>query len=144
MPRLTSREVVNPCKEADMADHPNIFPCVKYRNAPAAVEWLDRAFGFKPKMVVPGEDGTVMHAELRNGAGMIMCGSTSAPDPANPWTVEGFGVYVQVDDVDAHHARAVGSPFVCFQIAIGARRNGHRFRRDARVLRLPCSLVSRP
>ena len=92
-----------------MADHPNIFPCVKYRNAPAAIEWLDPAFGFKPKMVVPGEDGTVMHAELRNGAGMIMCGSTSAPDPANPWTVEGFGVYVQVDDVDAHHARAVAA-----------------------------------
>ena len=92
-----------------MADHPNVFPCVKYRDALAAIDWLDRAFGFAPKLVVPGDAGTVAHAELRNGAGMIMCGSAGAPDPANPWSAEAFGVYVRVDDVDAHHARAAAA-----------------------------------
>ncbi len=89
--------------------HPNIFPCVKYRNAPAAIEWLGRAFGFAPNLVVPGDGDGVAHAELRQGAGMIMCGSEAAPDPANPWSTEPFGVYVRVDDVDAHHARAVAA-----------------------------------
>lgn len=92
-----------------MADLPNVFPCVKYRDAPAAIEWLGRAFGFSAGMVVPGEGGKVMHAELRNGAGMIMCGSASPPDPADPWTSEAFGIYVRVADVDAHHARAVAA-----------------------------------
>ena len=92
-----------------MADHPNVFPCVKYRDATAAIAWLERAFGFEPSLVVPGEGTSVAHAQLRNGAGMVMCGSATAPDPANPWTTAEFGIYVRVDDVDAHHARAVAA-----------------------------------
>lgn len=92
-----------------MPDRPNVFPCMKYRDAPAAIEWLGRAFGFEPSLVVPGEGGSVAHAELRNGAGMVMCGSAQAPDSANPWTAAAFGIYVRVDDVDAHHARAVAA-----------------------------------
>src|SRR5690606_28038743 len=60
-------------------DRPNVFPCFKYRDAPAAIDWLGRAFGFTPALVVPGEDGTVVHAELRNGAGMVMCGTQRPP-----------------------------------------------------------------
>jgi len=89
-----------------MAEHPNIFPCVKYRDAEAAIDWLDRAFGFGRKLVVPGGGGSVAHAELRLGAGLIMCGSAAPPDPANPWSDAAFGIYVRVDDVDAHCARA--------------------------------------
>ncbi|HEY9567105.1 MAG TPA: VOC family protein [Thalassobaculum sp.] len=91
------------------ADRPNVFPCFKYRDAPAAIEWLGRAFGFTPALVVPGKGGTVVHAELRNGAGMIMCGSATLPDPADPWSAAAFGIYVRVDDVDARHARAVAA-----------------------------------
>lgn len=89
-----------------MAEHPNIFPCVKYRDAEAAIDWLDRAFGFGRKLVVPGDGGSVAHAELRLGAGLIMCGSAAPPDPANPWSDAASGIYVRIDDVDAHCARA--------------------------------------
>ena len=85
---------------------PNIFPALKYDNAPAAIDWLQKAFGFEKKFVVPGDNNTVAHAELRNGAGMIMMGSGGKPDPANPWSNEPFGIYVRVKDVDAHYARA--------------------------------------
>jgi uncharacterized glyoxalase superfamily protein PhnB len=93
-----------------MSDHPNIFPALRYRDAAAAVEWLERAFGFEEKAVHRGEDGTVQHAELRLGAGLIMFGQhgedgwlgSKAPDPlASP-----LSIYVAVEDPDAHHARA--------------------------------------
>ena len=91
---------------ADKTGVPNIFPALKCGNAPAAIDWLHKAFGFEKRFVVPGENETVAHAELRNGAGMIMMGSTCAPDPKNPWASAPFGIYVQVKDVDAHYARA--------------------------------------
>ena len=90
--------------------HPNIFPALRYRDASAALEWLPRAFDFEEKAVHRGEDGTIHHAELRLGAGMIMFGQHreggwpggTAPDPlASP-----LSLYVVVDDPDAHHDRA--------------------------------------
>jgi uncharacterized glyoxalase superfamily protein PhnB len=51
-----------------------IIPALRYRNAVAAIDWLCAAFGFERKMVVPGEGGTVAHAELTLGNGMIMLG----------------------------------------------------------------------
>jgi uncharacterized glyoxalase superfamily protein PhnB len=89
-----------------MADKPNIFPCFRYEDAPKAIEWLNKAFGFQKQFVVPGEDNTVAHAQHRLGAGMIMMGSGGKPDPKNPWATEVFGTYVVVPDIDAHYARA--------------------------------------
>jgi len=81
-----------------MADHaPNIFPFMRFADADAALEWLSRAFGFEERAVHRGDDGTVHHAELSLGAGTIMVGQG---DPASQ------GVYVAVDDADAHYARA--------------------------------------
>ena len=90
-------------------DVPNIFPALKYKDAPRAIDWLGKAFGFEKQFVVPGEHDTVAHAQLRNGAGMIMMGSAGEPDPANPWTTEPYGIYVVVKDIDAHYARAKGA-----------------------------------
>jgi uncharacterized glyoxalase superfamily protein PhnB len=46
-----------------------------YRDAPAAIEWLCSTFGFQKKAVYPADDGTIVHAELTFGNGMIMCGT---------------------------------------------------------------------
>lgn len=92
-----------------MPGNTKVFPCLKYRDAPAAIDWLGQAFGFERNLVVPGEGGSVAHAQLRIGAGMIMCGSETAPGPANPWSTAEFGIYVRLDDVDAHHARAAAA-----------------------------------
>jgi uncharacterized glyoxalase superfamily protein PhnB len=56
-----------------------VIPCLRYRDAPAAIEWLCRAFGFEKHLVVPGESGTIAHAELSFGNGMIMLGSVKNP-----------------------------------------------------------------
>ena len=85
---------------------PNIFPALRYRNGSAAVEWLGRAFGFEKHLVVPGPEGNVAHAEMKLGSGMIMLGSGKHHGENNPWDEVQQGVYVQVEDVDAHYARA--------------------------------------
>jgi len=85
---------------------PNIFPALRYKNGPAALEWLARAFGFEKQMVVPGPEGTIAHAQLRFGPGVIMLGSSGKHGAENPWDTVKQGVYVHVTDVDAHYRRA--------------------------------------
>jgi uncharacterized glyoxalase superfamily protein PhnB len=83
----------------------NIFPVFRYQDAPAAIEWLAKAFGFEMLMRVPSPEGGIAHAELRLGPGPIMLGSMR-DDPSNPWAAVKQSVYVYVEDVDAHYARA--------------------------------------
>ena len=52
-----------------------LIPCLRYRDAPAAIEWLCRNLGFEKHLVVPGENGRIVHAQLVHGAGMLMLGS---------------------------------------------------------------------
>jgi len=93
-----------------------IIPTLRYHDAPAAIEFLCRAFGFEKHLVVPGEDGTVAHAQLTLGDGMIML--SSARDDAfgrlqkPPRDVGGAGTqspYIIVPDADLHHARATAA-----------------------------------
>jgi uncharacterized glyoxalase superfamily protein PhnB len=58
-----------------------LIPSVRYKDAHAAIAWLERAFGFERHAVYDGPEGTVAHAELRLGTGMIMLGSASNPGP---------------------------------------------------------------
>jgi len=52
-----------------------IIPSLRYRNAPAAIEWLGRVFGLKKNLVVPDDSGGIAHAQLSFGDGMMMLGS---------------------------------------------------------------------
>lgn len=87
-----------------------IIPGMHYRNAPAAIDWLCQVFGFERKAVYPGEDGTIMHAELTLGGGMVMLGSyrddCHMKHPDEVGGVETRGVNLVVDDADAVYARA--------------------------------------
>jgi len=56
----------------------NIIPTLRYRDAPAAIAWLCKAFDFEKHLVVSENDGRVAHAQLVFGNGMVMLGS--APD----------------------------------------------------------------
>ena len=85
---------------------PDIYPVLRYQDGRAAIDWLIKAFGFLSHFEVAGADKAVGHAELAFGNGMVMLAGGQRPDPANPWSTESGGIYVAVDDVDAHHARA--------------------------------------
>lgn len=92
-----------------------MYPTLRYRDALAAIAWLGEAFGFERQLVVPGEDGRVVHAELRLGDGIVMLGSVSDGSDGRLAHPEGTtGVYVALDDVDALYARAraAGAPMV--------------------------------
>ena len=87
----------------------HIYPVARYDDAPAAIEFLQRAFGFATRAVFEGPGGTVAHAELTFGNGAVGLSSAGPVDPANVWTTVRDGVYAAIDDVDAHHARAVAA-----------------------------------
>ena len=90
-----------------------VIPCLRYRNAPAAIEWLCRTFGFEKHLVVPGEGGTIAHAQLSFGNGMIMLGSVKQSEfdrlmkqPDQIGGAETQTAYIIVSDADAVYARA--------------------------------------
>ncbi len=93
-----------------------IMPALRYRNAPAAIDWLCQVLGFERHAVYPGPDNTIGHAELTLGGGMIMLGSYKEDAYASrfksPEEVGGFetrSAYVIVPDTDAAYARAKAS-----------------------------------
>jgi uncharacterized glyoxalase superfamily protein PhnB len=90
-----------------------IIPGMRYRNAPAAVDWLCNAFGFEKHLVIPGDNNTISHAQLSFGGGMIMLGSIKDNEFSKmmkqPDEIDGAetqSCYVVVADTDAHYARA--------------------------------------
>ncbi|WP_236241224.1 VOC family protein [Streptomyces sp. CC228A] len=92
-----------------MSTAPSIYPTVLYDDAKAAVETLTEAFGFTRRSLYEDEDGRVVHAELSYGNGTVMLGSRGGDGVFARAMAGGgpTGVYVVVEDVDAHHAGAV-------------------------------------
>jgi len=92
-----------------------VIPCLRYRDAPAAINWLCRTFGFEKHLVVPNEDETIAHAQLSFGNGMIMLGSVLKIEtefgrlmkqPDEIGGAETQSAYVVVSDADTVYARA--------------------------------------
>ncbi|MBD3886086.1 VOC family protein [Phormidium tenue FACHB-886] len=102
-----------------MVDNPNhstatIIPTLRYKDAPAAIEWLCAAFGFEKHLVILGENGTIAHAQLIFGNGMIMVGSARDDEfgkvqqpPNGEATAVSQSPYIIVEDVDKHYTRAI-------------------------------------
>jgi uncharacterized glyoxalase superfamily protein PhnB len=84
----------------------SIFPVLKYDDARAVIEFLERAFGFERHAVHEGEKGGIAHAELRLGDEFVMLGSTGEGDDRFNQGAGRYSLYVAVEDPDAHHARA--------------------------------------
>jgi uncharacterized glyoxalase superfamily protein PhnB len=88
-------------------DYPTVFPSLNYDDAQAAVEFLTSAFGAERHAVYSDDQGTIRHAELRFGNGLVMFGPAHPDGPATRG--KGGGIYVVIDDPDAHCARARGA-----------------------------------
>src|SRR6516225_3546829 len=85
-----------------------IIPYIFYRDVPTALDWLARAFGFKEEMRTGTPSGG-MQGEMSLDGQRIMMGQGAkdwrmvSPREA---TMATMGVFIYLDDVDAHHARA--------------------------------------
>ncbi len=84
---------------------PTLYPTMRYRDAPAAIEFLERAFGFVRREVIANEDGTIAHAELSLGPSILMLGSDRDDPLVGSRAGKGW-IYVAIDDPDEHCARA--------------------------------------
>lgn len=86
-----------------------VIPMLSYADADAAIEFLERAFGFEPLYRLDMPDGRVGHAEVGGGGVRIMLAS-EYPEMGlcspRSLDVRHGQVYVYVDDVDAHYQRA--------------------------------------
>lgn len=99
------------------AESATISPMLVYGDAPAAIEFLCKAFGFVEEFRLPMPDGGIGHAELRYGGSVLML-ATAVPafgllSPVS-LTEHHAQLYCSVPDLDAHYeaARANGATIV--------------------------------
>jgi len=85
-----------------------ITPYLYYEDVSAAMKWLAKAFGFKKYgMQMKEPDGTVTHAAMQLGDGIIMMGAPRG-DYKSPRRLGQAtqSLYINVDNADAHFAKA--------------------------------------
>lgn len=129
-----------------------LVPFLGYEDAAGAIEWLCGAFGARENEEARAttEDGTVVHAELDIEGSTIFLSTPSGYTASrthresceterrmhdNPWVID--GLFVEVGDVDAHHARAVEAgatilrgpeePGIGFSVYTAEDLEGHRW-----------------
>jgi uncharacterized glyoxalase superfamily protein PhnB len=85
-----------------------IIPYIFYRDVPSALEWLAQKFGFKEELRTATPSGG-MHGQMTLEGRRIMMGQGAkhwgmvSPREAATATM---GIFIYLDDVDAHYARA--------------------------------------
>ena len=85
-----------------------IVPYIFYRDVPAALDWLARAFGFTETMREATPRGG-MHGEMQCDGQLIMMGQGSAEmRMMSALDAKGAtqGVFIYLEGVDAHYERA--------------------------------------
>ena len=88
---------------------------VCYQDARAALQWLEKAFGFEPFMVILDQQGALAHAEMRHGESIVMVASEWTAQHKSPKSIGGLTtqtVHVYLtSELDEHceHAREAGA-----------------------------------
>lgn len=89
------------------AGNASLYPSLLYDDPDAAMDWLERAFGFERREDVRDEEGNVVHAELALGGAIVMLGTAAVGlEPFRSLPAGGSLVYCAVDDVEALYERA--------------------------------------
>ena len=97
---------------------PTFGSAVIYKDPAAALDFLQKAFGFERVMAIADGDGKLVHAELHFGDGYVMIGPEWAEPVASPASLDGRNsqnVHVHLaEGLDAHceRARAAGAEIV--------------------------------
>ena len=96
--------------------HSTVMSSLRYRDAPAAIDWLVRVLGFEKHLVVPDASGGIAHAQLTRGGGMIMLSSISnmpfdklMKQPDEIGGAETQSCYLIVPDADTVHERVIAA-----------------------------------
>jgi uncharacterized glyoxalase superfamily protein PhnB len=94
---------------------PTFGSAIFYKDPFAALDWLEKAFGFERSMVITGQDGKLAHSEMKFGDGYIMVGSEWADFVASASSIGSKNtqmLHVHLNSgLDAHceRARAAGA-----------------------------------
>jgi uncharacterized glyoxalase superfamily protein PhnB len=107
-----------------------LIPCLRFRDAAAAIEWLCKVFGFQKGLVVADGAGGVAHAQLTLGGGMLMLGSASNDNaygklvrlPDEVGGAQTQTIYLVVPDADVVYWRVVEAGM---KIAMGIHNEDH-------------------
>jgi len=97
------------------AGWPRMSSSLAYQDPVRAIDWLGAAFGFAVRIKVPDASGGIMHSELTFGDAVVMVAGershgaslTRSPKSLNGATTQGLFVYV--DDIEAHYTRALAA-----------------------------------
>ena len=88
----------------------SLTSAVYYRDPKAAIDWLGKAFGFEPAMIITDKEGNIGHAEMRFRECLLMVGSEWSADHKSPASLDGKNtqtLHVQLEeDIDGHCERA--------------------------------------
>jgi uncharacterized glyoxalase superfamily protein PhnB len=147
-------------QEVEPTRGPTIVPQVPYQDIPAALSFLERAFGFReiPTARLVSKDRVIGYAMVEFGGGVIGIGPEGHHGVMSPKSggLESQYISVYVDDVDAHYQRVVAAGA---RIATGLRDyfwgdeghrtyealdpEGHRWRFHQRMRAVPESELRR-
>ena len=98
---------------------PWLTPYLIVKDAKAASEFYQKAFGLTQKEASTDDKGHVMHVELTYHDALIMLGAECTYDgiemksPASLKVHSPIGLYLYCEDVDAFHKRAVAAGATC-------------------------------
>ncbi len=74
---------------SESTHRPSLGAAVYYQDPFAALEWLERAFGFKRQMVITDDAGQLAHSEMRFGDSYVMISREWSEDSVSPVSVGG-------------------------------------------------------
>ena len=96
--------------------HPTIVPALFYKDAKAALEFLQKAFGFELSLLIEDDKGNLQHSQLSFGDALVMVGTEWSEKHQSPASLDGRNtqtthVYLRNQSVDEHCriARAAGA-----------------------------------
>jgi uncharacterized glyoxalase superfamily protein PhnB len=95
---------------AATAPRPAFISAIIYKDNRAALNWLQKAFGFEVSEVLTDANDNIVHAEMKHRDGVVMIGHEWADWTKSPASLSGKNtqrIIVRIDSgIDEHCARA--------------------------------------